>query len=85
MQWNTDSPHAQSADRRSRLHRISILGCVLLLLISMAVGYVLMASYQRNHPGLGAVTGGISETAVIATHSLRHHRHTLITLRPNRT
>jgi hypothetical protein len=43
----------------------AILGCVLLLLISMAVGYIGIALYQRN-PGIGAVAGGISETAVIA-------------------
>jgi hypothetical protein len=58
----------------------TILGCVLLLLISMAVGYVLMASYQRNHSGIGAVAGGISETAVIATPILCGIIGTLITL-----
>ncbi len=42
----------------------AILGCIVLLLIAMAVGYVWMAVYQRNHSGIGAVAGGISETAV---------------------
>ena len=59
----------------------AILGCILLLLISMAVGYVEIVIYQRNHPGLGAVAGGISETAVIAAPILCGIIGTLITLR----
>ena len=58
----------------------AILGTVLLLLIAMAVGYILIAIYQRNHPGLGAVAGGISEAAVLLVPILCGVIGTLITL-----
>lgn len=43
----------------------AVLGGMLLLLIAMAVGYVWMALYQRNHTGIGAVAGSVSGTAVM--------------------
>jgi hypothetical protein len=58
----------------------AILGCIVLLLIAMAVGYVWMALYQRAHSGIYAVAGGISETAVIAVPILCGFIGTLIVL-----
>jgi hypothetical protein len=59
----------------------AILGTMLLLLISMAVGYLLISLYQRNHSGIGAIAGGLSETAVIAVPILCGIIGTLIVLR----
>jgi hypothetical protein len=58
----------------------AILGCVLLLLIAMAIGYVWVTLYQHNHSGIGAVAGGLSETAVIAVPILCGIIGTLIVL-----
>ena len=38
-----------------------VLGVVLLLLITVAIGFIQIAIQQRSHPGIGAVAGGISE------------------------
>jgi hypothetical protein len=58
----------------------AILGSVLLLAITIAVDYIKIATYQRNHPGIGAVTGGIAQTAVIVTPILCGIVGTLIAL-----
>jgi hypothetical protein len=60
----------------------AILGTVLLLLVSMAVGYVQIAIDRHNHPGsgIGAVVGSISETIVFAIPILCGIIGTLITL-----
>ena len=58
----------------------AILGSMLLLGITVAVGYIKIAAYQRDHPGIGAVTGGIAQTAVIATPLLCGIIGTLIVL-----
>jgi hypothetical protein len=42
-----------------------VLGVMLLLLITVAIGFVQMAIQSRSHSGIGAVAGGISELSVI--------------------
>jgi hypothetical protein len=43
----------------------AIVGVILSLLIAMVISYLWITVYQRNHSGIGAVAGGISETAVM--------------------
>ena len=57
----------------------AILGCIIILLIAMAVGYMWTTVYQ-HHSGIAAVAGGISETAVIAVPILCGIIGTLIVL-----
>jgi uncharacterized membrane protein YsdA (DUF1294 family) len=59
----------------------TVLGVVLLLLIITAIGFVQMAIQQRNHSGIGAVAGGISEVSVFLTPLLFGVIGALITLR----
>jgi hypothetical protein len=42
-----------------------VLGIVLLLLVTVAIGFIQIAIQQRNHSGIGAVAGGISEALVL--------------------
>ena len=64
----------------------TLLGVVLLLSTSAVVGFAVLASERHNHPGLGAVAGGISETAVFMTPLLCGIIGVLVTLRRiNRT
>jgi hypothetical protein len=58
-----------------------VLGVVLLLIVVTAVGFVQMAMQQRNHSGIGAVAGGISEVSVLLVPLLFGVIGTLITLR----
>jgi hypothetical protein len=58
-----------------------VLGVVLLPLIIPAIGFVQIAIQQRNHAGIGAVAGGISETSVLLVPLLFGVIGTLITLR----
>jgi uncharacterized membrane protein YsdA (DUF1294 family) len=58
-----------------------VLGVVLLLMIVTAVGFVQMTVEQRNHSGIGAVAGGISEVSVLLVPLLFGAIGTLITLR----
>lgn len=43
----------------------AIVGVILTLLIGMVAGTLWTLVSMRNHPGLGAVAGGISEIAVM--------------------
>lgn len=43
----------------------AVLGVILSLLLATAVGYLRIALYQRNHSGIGAVAGGVTEMAVM--------------------
>jgi uncharacterized membrane protein YsdA (DUF1294 family) len=58
-----------------------VLGVVLLLLIITAIGFIQIASQQRNHSGIGAVAGGISEATVLLVPLLFGVIGVLITLR----
>ena len=58
-----------------------VLGVMLLLLITVAIGFIQIAIQQRNHPGIGAVAGGISETSVLLVPLLVGVIGVLITLR----
>jgi hypothetical protein len=51
----------------------AVVGVLLSLLIAVAVGYPWMAFFQRDHSGIGAVAGGISETAIILVPILWGH------------
>jgi len=42
-----------------------VLGTVLLLLIAAGIGFIQTAIQLRNHSGIGAVAGGISEAMVL--------------------
>ena len=42
-----------------------VLGVVLLLLITVVIGFVQIAIQPRSHSGIGAVAGGISEASVL--------------------
>ena len=42
-----------------------VLGTVLLLLITVGIGFIRIAIQQRNHSGIEAVAGGISEAMVL--------------------
>ena len=42
-----------------------VLGTVLLLLITVGIGFIQTAFQLRNHSGIGAVAGGISEAMVL--------------------
>ena len=43
----------------------TVLGVVLLPLIIPVIGFVQIAIQQRNHAGIGAVAGGVSEASVL--------------------
>ena len=58
-----------------------VFGIVLLLLIITAIGFVQIAIQQRNHSGIGAVAGGISEATVLLVPFLIGVIGVLITLR----
>jgi hypothetical protein len=58
-----------------------VVGVVLLLLITTGIGFIKMAIQQRNHPGIGAVAGGISELPVLLIPLLCGVIGVLITLR----
>jgi hypothetical protein len=59
----------------------AVLGAVLLLLIAGAIGFIQVAIQQRNHSGIGAVAGGISEALVLLVPLLCGVIGTLVTLR----
>jgi hypothetical protein len=42
----------------------SLAGCVLLIVLAVLLGVITIALYQRAHPGIGAVAGGLSEISV---------------------
>jgi hypothetical protein len=42
-----------------------VFGTVLLLLITVGIGFIQITIQQRNHYGIGAVAGGISEAMVL--------------------
>jgi hypothetical protein len=58
-----------------------VLGTVLLLLITFGIGFIQIAIQQRNHSGIGAVAGGISEALVLLVPLLCGIIGVLITLR----
>ena len=58
-----------------------VLGVVLLLLITVAIGFIQIATQQGNHSGIGAVAGGISELSVLLVPLLFGVIGVLITLR----
>jgi hypothetical protein len=58
-----------------------VLGAVLLLLITVAIGFIQIAVQQRNHSGIGAVASGISEATVLLVPLLFGVIGFLITLR----
>jgi hypothetical protein len=58
-----------------------VLGAVLLLLITATIGFIQIAIQQRNHSGIGAVAGGISEATVLLVPLLFGVIGVLITLR----
>ena len=58
-----------------------VLGVVLLLLITTGIGFIQIAIQQRNHSGIGAVAGGISELPVLLIPLLCGVIGVLITLR----
>jgi hypothetical protein len=45
----------------------TLLGVVLLLITSAVMSFALLAIERHKHPGIGAVAGGVSETAVVMT------------------
>jgi hypothetical protein len=58
-----------------------VLGTVLLLLITVGIGFIQIAIQQRNYSGIGAVAGGISEAMVFLVPLLCGIIGVLITLR----
>ena len=58
-----------------------MLGVVLLLLITVAIGFIQIAIQQRNHSGIVAGAGGISEALVLLVPLLFGVVGVLITLR----
>jgi hypothetical protein len=58
-----------------------VLGTVLLLLIAAGIGFIQTAIQLRNHSGIGAVAGGISEAMVLLVPLLGGVIGVLITLR----
>jgi hypothetical protein len=58
-----------------------VLGVVLLLLITVAIGFVQITIQQSNHSGIGAVAGGISELSVLLVPLLSGVIGVLLTLR----
>jgi hypothetical protein len=59
-----------------------VLGVALLLLITVAIGLVQIAIQQRNHFGIGAIAGGVSELSVLLVPLLSGVIGVLLTLRP---
>ena len=57
-----------------------VLGVALLLLVVVVIGFIQLAIQQRNHSGIGAVAGGISELSVLLTPLLFGVIGVLITL-----
>ena len=57
------------------------LGAVLLLFVTLGIGFIQIAIQQRNHSGIGAVAGGISEAMVLLVPLLCGIIGVLITLR----
>jgi hypothetical protein len=58
-----------------------MLGVAVLLIIITSTGSIQIAIQQHNHPGIGAVAGGISETVVLLVPLLFGVIGVLITLR----
>ena len=58
-----------------------MLGTVPLLLITVGIGFIRVAIQQRNHSGIGAVAGGISEAMLLLVPLLCGIIGVLITLR----
>jgi hypothetical protein len=58
----------------------AIFGTLFLLIVLMAISYLWIVFSQRNHSGIGAVVGGISEAAVLLVPMLCGVIGTLIVL-----